>query len=425
MQAKLLSEPPVVARARRTCIGIFFNIFACCTWLLWPRALRDPSVSRLRALAGLPRLTDPFADRDAFDTFYERQLEIVRARKWGANRLSNLGILINALQVLTNILIRRDLARAPPLEEQRRRKRIYIGGPFRTGTTLLQRLLSVNPACKSFSLREFKNPIKPNLTPIAGLLKLIRMIVPHMLSIHPMEIDEPEECLFLLQSSVPLAGMMPVNAACVEWHADLLPHMPTVYGCYSDVLGRLTNLYAAPEHSHLALKCPVHGYFIDALHAAVRGSGDDLCVLRTYRKDLTKVAASFASLSRSMLDAICLEVDLAAIEETAVQALVMQVEQLRRTNALAETDSRMQVIDVDFDDLVKRPARVIEALCSRLDLPYDGEATAAILAQAERSRKQKDRYASYHSWTLQPRSIEILRKCEAEMAKLFSPIVVD
>jgi hypothetical protein len=136
------------------------------------------------------------------------------------------------------------------------------------------------------------------------------------------------------------------------------------------------------------------------------------------------VAGSLASLMRAMHDAVCVCVDLAAIEEVAVQSVVMLLGQLRRTNELAKQDPRMLVIDVDFDDLVTRPSPTIEAVCGLLGLPFDTQSTAAILAQAEKSRKQKDRYASYHGWKLQERSIAMLRQCEKEMATLYDPIKV-
>ena len=447
MEAALLGDlapAPHVVSARRTWIAVLLDLLICCTWCFWPSALRKPTVAKLRAFAGFPRLLDPFEDRDAFDLLYERQLALARDGSYGYHRLSRLGLFVVAVSALLNIRIRKDLAKAPPVAASRgssrvHRTRVFIGGPFRTGTTLLQRLLSVNKRCKSFSLREFKNPIEPGRQPIQGLLRITRWLAPHLLSIHPMAIDEPDECIFLLHTSVPLMGLFPVASAVSEWHAELLPHMPAVYECYSDGLERMAGLYASHEESHLILKCPVHGYFIDALHASairhVPGTeggeaataqrcDEPYCMLRTFRRDLAKVAGSLASLLRAMHDAICTRVDLAAIEEAAVHSVVMQVGQLRRTNELASADRRVQVVDVDFDDLVQRPAATLQAICERLGLPFDAQATADVIAQAERTRKQKDRYASYHSWTLSPRSLERLKACEAEMASLYVPILV-
>lgn len=425
-----LLHPAWVVPARRTFVARFLNAFVCCTWYLWPSAFRSPSVAKLRAFAGFPKLLDPFEDRDAFDLMYERQCALAREGGSGNHQLSQLGVFMVAIAILVNIRTRKEMASAPPPPPGPPRTRVFIGGPFRTGTTLLQRLLSVNAACKSFSLREFRNPIAPGRTPIQGLLSIIRLLAPHLLSIHPMAIDEPEECIFLLHMSVPLTGLFTVVAPVCEWHQELLPHMPTAYACYSERLERVAALYASPAQTHLILKCPCHGYFIDALHASGSGTreqqrhGERYCMLRTYRRDLVSVAGSLASLMRAMHDAVCVCVDLAAIEEVAVQSVVMQLGQLRRTNELAKQDPRMLVIDVDFDDLVTRPSPTIEAVCGLLGLPFDTQSTAAILAQAEKSRKQKDRYASYHGWKLQERSIAMLRQCEKEMATLYDPIKV-
>ena len=100
----------------------------------------------------------------------------------------------------------------------------------------------------------------------------------------------------------------------------------------------MEELYASPAHSHVVLKAPLHALYLDALCQGVPEGdpgGPPPVLVRTYRRDLAKVAMSIASLMRAIFDTVCAQYDLTLIERLAVDTVRVTVQQGRRGNELA------------------------------------------------------------------------------------------
>lgn len=125
---------------------------------------------------------------------------------------------------LTNYLkLQKAVKKYPDLTEQTVKQPIIIVGLPRTGTTLLQRLLSQDPASHGPALWELFNPVRigsesadDDVKAAAGFVKTVQSTSLPLWSIHTMEANEADECAFILPQSigdVPLHGGM----AYFEW----------------------------------------------------------------------------------------------------------------------------------------------------------------------------------------------------------------
>ena len=195
-EAPLLNQPAVLSPGRTTFTGRVTEWFVWLIWWLLPRAFTRPSVTALRRMLSFPASADTFPDREVFDEMWDRLFAGVRdgGDKW--RKLSYTGVLINSVVVFMNLRIRKRLLQMPPVPPVRAgpRQRVFIIGLFRTGTTLLQRLLGACSEVYTPTLRQLKNPAAPGEVPLGGLLGFTRAFTPWLLAIHPMEPDEPDEC---------------------------------------------------------------------------------------------------------------------------------------------------------------------------------------------------------------------------------------
>ena len=199
----------------------------------------------------------------------------------------------------------------------------------------------------------------------------MELLVPHLMSIHPMRADLPDEETFLMNSQLPLFSNTPLNGV-LEYMNELTVTdgpMAPVYRTLNRWLELMAATHATPEHATLVFKSPLHMMFIDDLVASLDGEGP-VVFLRTKRDDLVKVMASFLSLIRAQQELFFERIDLDYIEDQLITPKSglsfpeLIVRQYRRMNKINAT-THHTVIDVDFEDIVSNPVGVIKALDRR------------------------------------------------------------
>ena len=180
---------------------------------------------------------------------------------------------------------------------------VFIVGLPRTGTTLLQKLMTSDPAARSLPLWEAAFPfmvanrrsdrktIPARQAETARLVQATNTVAPRLAAIHELDPMGAEECYWLLMNT--LADYIFLVRWRVPSFHDLLDAMgeDEWVGVYREYLATLRILDGGMTDRHWVLKYPFHARRI----ATIAGLVPNAIFVQTYR-DITEVVGSFSSL---------------------------------------------------------------------------------------------------------------------------------
>jgi hypothetical protein len=322
------------------------------------------------------RLTD-FGDED----FREPLRRVLRSYAGEAplsptGRAFKRGHLIDMLA--TRLRVRREVSDRPELAEGTPRRPLVVTGLPRTGTTLLQRLLSLDPDARPLLAWEAMWPARLSRKDEGSdrrkrytrrLTWLARRILPGIDRIHPLDPDGPEECTRLLDSSfrwgyLATERRMPEYAA---WLASLGPAgMEAAYRWYALQLRVLEG--QRPTPGHWVLKSPAHLGILGPLFAVM----PDARVVVTVRDPRTTVASA-CSLFALLYSATAANPRTGKMGQAIAATLARTL--ARGLEVAAMDPARVRV--VRYDDLVARPVETLEGIHAGFGLPFPPELAAA------------------------------------------------
>jgi len=307
-----------------------------------------------------------------------------------------------AQKLLIETLVKRlrvesHLAREPSIREIRLAAPILLVAPFRTGTTLLHRLLAQDPAHRTIRLWEALQapPAEPLLRGDPKYLEedyrvdIARRYLatrerysPLMAAIHPTHVDAPEECFGLLETSM-LSHSFMFYAPVLEYLDWLDRRTPeewrAAYALYADQLRLLQWWYPAERW---VLKTPFHMWAVDALCATF----PDALIVQQHRSP-AECVASFCSLVAEAYAPIVTRVDRVEIGRMSMRYLR---DALARDAAARASLPPERFIDIDYRDLVTSPIacarRVYAAAGTELAEPVE-QRMREWLANQAKSRK--------------------------------------
>jgi hypothetical protein len=262
---------------------------------------------------------------------------------------------------------------------------IFVTGLPRSGTTLLQRLLTANPAHQGLEqwLADLPQPRPPRETwesdPIFSAMQAgyhaFHEANPELAGLHYSDAASYEECWRLLQQ----AG----TSVAFETQA----HVPS----YSAWLEKQSWLPAYQRHRRLlqligiddpgrrwVLKNPSHLVALDALLEVY----PDAIVLVTHRDPVTCMA-SMCSLSATSTRGTSTVFAGETIGRTQLDLLVREQEAYRASRAAAD---RGHFLDVEYADLVADPVGTVASVHQHFGLPWSGATAAAVREALEESR---------------------------------------
>jgi hypothetical protein len=294
----------------------------------------------------------------------------------------------NQLRILVNRLrMEDDWARHPEIADVRLERPVFVVGLQRTGTTVLHRLLAVDPARRCLPSWEAVNiapqPSRGNgrggngrhgngkPDPRRGAARLaeraLRYMAPDFFAIHPVEAEAPEEDVLLFEyaawSTVPEAMMhVPSVSAWLERqdHGE-------AYRFYARVLRYLQ--WQRPGGTWV-LKTPHHMEHLDALLEVF----PDARVLQTHR-DPTRVLASFCSMMSHSRGVFSDRVD---PHEVGRHWFAKAVRMIERSTAVREADRRGRFCDVHYGRLVADPLGELRRVYEFLGVPLTPAAEDAM-----------------------------------------------
>lgn len=265
---------------------------------------------------------------------------------------------------------------------------VFILGFPRTGTTLLQNLLSLEPGWRALQFWELQNPVpvhpdravdRRRRKRVADFsLGLAYFVAPEMRAIHEISSTSAEECWPLFANCFAVMNY-DLQSQFVDYGRWLLQYdMTEAYAYYKRSLQILA--HHSPTR-RFVLKCPEHLWFIDALLAVF----PDAEIVWTHRDPVASVASycSLISLAQRMLygrlDAVALG---AHIRDRFLEGVTRAMDARDRAPGAAFTD-------VDFAALVRDTPGQLRLLQDRLGVERDAATDARVAAWLEAERADK------------------------------------
>jgi hypothetical protein len=273
------------------------------------------------------------------------------------------------VRALVNRLRLEDLCkRHPEIGELPVREPVFVLGLQRTGTTLLHRLLTCEPALRPLLSWEALNPAPfPGVVPNGGrdprmrLAEIaergLRYLAPEFFAIHPVEAHAPEEDVLLLD----LSFMSPT--------ADATLSVPRYSAWLRDtdqrpsyrMFRRAIQLLLWQRPGRWLGKTPHHLENLDALLDVF----PDAKIIQTHR-DPVRVVASYASM---MAHGRAVFSDRVDAHEVGAQLAGRAVRAVTRAMQVRERASGKSFCDVAYPDLLADPLKEIRRIYDFLGLP--------------------------------------------------------
>ncbi|MXV90595.1 MAG: sulfotransferase [Acidimicrobiia bacterium] len=312
------------------------------------------------------------------------------ARLTATGRLMQRSRLSAAL--VSRLQIQELLRRHPEIDDIDLGRIVLVAGLQRTGTTLLQRLLSSHPEIRSITGPEVLHPV-PDVDDVergkrtrerrAVLAKrAFSYLAPEFTVIHPIDHDQPEEEVLLMDLTF------------MSQSAEATMHVPSysrwlegedhtwTYEYLQRVLKVLC--WQRPGRTWV-LKTPQHMEHLDAFRTVF----PEATIVQTHR-DPRKTVASFCSLVAHARGMFSDCVDPFEIGEHWFRKTRRMVQ--RSAQAREDAGDR-RFVDVSYYDLTRDPIAELRRICSRAGIAFDdvAELTATRCIEAN----PKDRFGKH------------------------------
>jgi hypothetical protein len=241
---------------------------------------------------------------------------------------------------------------------------LFVVGLPRSGTTLLHRLLSLDPEARALTTWEVRKPLPEPGTDLRraatrAQIAMLKLSAPGIDAKHHIDADEPEECVFLLDSTLksPSFWMMAPVYGYNRWFTeqDMLP-------AYRGYREHLQLFQRETPGRRLVLKAPAHTLFLNALLAAI----PEALVVQTHRDPLP-IVGSVNSLFVSFHGAVSTGMDVPRMARVNLQLLE---DIAQRSLELRDRAIPGELFDLRYDDLAADPTGQVERIYLHFGLPF-------------------------------------------------------
>ena len=239
---------------------------------------------------------------------------------------------------------------------------LIVTGLPRSGTTLLHRLLALDPSHRAIPAWEMTHPF-PSESKEARRIKAVKelaflqKLAPELDRKHEIRADKPEECLFLMAStftSFYFWGLAPVYGY-MEWY--MTQDMAPKYHQYKGYLHILQNV---DPTKRLTLKAPIHRHAIHTLYQTIPNA----MIIQTHR-DPVRVVNSMNSLISSLHRMVCTQ---------DIPRMARMTLEIQSKFTLQNLEQRQKMPDVIFDiyypELVANPIQTVRNIYDHFALPW-------------------------------------------------------
>lgn len=344
---------------------------------------------------GLSDFGDP-SFREGLDVFCRALENEARLSDFGRTLLHQ-----KVIELLTNRLGIEDwYKRHPEIENEDVGAPLVIVGLPRTGTTLLQRLLAQDPQFYSMPWWESRYPVPfPNedlkaptqrIEQARAEVKVMVEAMPKLLTIHPMDADQADEEVMLMEHSF-IAAMN--TYACIPGYMDWLAQTDErpAYAYLKRMLKFLQwqKRQRGITAQRWVLKAPHHLLRMQLLLREFPG----VQVIQTHRDPLTSIP-SIASFIHTLW---CIYSDRADAAAAGGEWNDIMRRALAHTMEVRRDAPDRQFLDVRFEDTVRRPMEVVARIYQFIGWPLTDATRKAMerwLVEDEKSHQGGHEYSA-------------------------------
>jgi len=259
---------------------------------------------------------------------------------------------------------------------------LIVTGFPRTGTTLLQRLLSEDPATRSpftFEMEKSTPPLKSGADPmkdpriaksavrIAALSKMAPGFLERFAESHPMSPIEKEESMIYMQAHNGVAAGA-VSAGRDYFHSVNLPKISDALFRYERNFFTMLDAYC-PAKSHWTLKAPNYAPYFSKLFDYY----PDARVVVTHRHPSRSMASVCRMIETSLLpfdrDGSFDKIRFGDIMQSEMSVFLSAPLDYRAANPQHER----QIVDCMYQELVRDPIAMVKQIYTKFDLEYTSD----------------------------------------------------
>jgi len=266
---------------------------------------------------------------------------------------------------------------------------MVVGFP-RTGSTILQSLLALDPRARSLKFWELYSPYAPDreLEPgetdgrLVAAAAFVETRPQKLQQAHEVSVHEPEECNWLLKLT--FAQWRFYMFFRIPSYMSWLVEQPLIeqYRYYRSQLQLLLWQRPCPVGGHLVLKNPNHFGFLEALLAAY----PDARIVHVHR-DMRSVIASTCSLRRHNQSTYAETVDPITVGREVVPTMVRFIERGMQARSAARQG---QILDLPYNAFIGDPVSTIRLIYCHFGLEMTPELetklTAWLVRESESER---------------------------------------
>jgi hypothetical protein len=316
----------------------------------------------------------------------------------------------------------------PSITAQSVEQPVFIVAPPRSGTTLLHRLLAIDPGNRTPRQWEMDQPVPPpkqesywndpRIRRIGRDIAILSWLAPSFKTIHELGADQPEECINLFAND--LASIWFLIGFDLPEYCDWLHSSTDQKQIYRNHRRQLQLLQSRYRCERWVLKAPAHLFGLDGLLKVY----PDARIIQTHR-DISSCTASVASLFFSMRGAFHEQIDAAALGIEVLELMERWVGKAMRVREQAESDPSSQAlfVDVGYHELVRDPLATVRRIYDQLSVRLDKSVEQEMRCFLERNRQNKN---GLHRYSLAQFSIADadVRKRLSSYSERFGSLII-
>jgi hypothetical protein len=289
--------------------------------------------------------------------------------------------------------IQDEIKRYPETLQEKVAQPLFIVGLPRTGSTLLQRLLSEDPHCRPLLYWETFQPAPaphprnhrsdPRIKQAEKEMKSLAVFFSERAyaAMHFADAQQPEECWGLLQNTLMFSGPFAVIANFPKYFAwQQEQDMREAYASYKLQLQILQRNFPP---AHWVLKSSDHLPYLDVLLSTF----PDACIVHLHR-DPKEVVPSFCNISIKSLE-MTNELDDEVIGQIPQEAMDDFASDIEQAMAARQHANPRSFFDLHYRDLVHDPVGAIRRIYEYFGYPFGQEFEGRIVQWVTDNPKEK------------------------------------